>query len=94
MSCDRARNKVETSEASEAERGQDQRCPQTIEGLQRLRSPEKILSLNETQILDAADRSYAGKCFEYFDLEDAPLGYSRYPDLNALDSIAKKLIGI
>ena len=54
--------------------------------------PEKILSLNETQILDAADQSYAGKCFEYFDLEDAPLVYSRYPDMNALDSIAKKLI--
>jgi hypothetical protein len=55
---------------------------------------ETILSLNDTQILDAAGRSYTGKRFEYFDLEDALLGYSRYPDLNALDSIIKKLIGI
>jgi hypothetical protein len=55
---------------------------------------ERILSPNETQILDAADQIYAGKRFEYFDSEDALLGYSRYPDLSILDSIAKKLIGI
>jgi hypothetical protein len=54
---------------------------------------EKILDSNETQVLKAASDIYKRKRFEYFDPEDALLGYSRYPDLNTLDSVAQKLIG-
>jgi hypothetical protein len=54
---------------------------------------EKILDSNGTQVLKAATDIYKRKRFEYFDPEDALLGYSRYPDLNALDSVAQKLIG-
>ena len=58
-----------------------------------LGSSERILDPQETQILTAANNIYKQKRFEYFDPEDALLGYSRYPDLTALDSVAQKLIG-
>lgn len=57
-----------------------------------LGSSERILDSQETQILRDANNVYKQKHFEYFDPEDALLGYSRYPDLDALDSVAQKLI--
>lgn len=53
---------------------------------------ERILDSQETQILRDANNIYKEKRFEYFDPEDALLGYSRYPDLDALDSVAQKFI--
>lgn len=54
---------------------------------------DKTLDAGEKAVLDAASGVYAGKGFEYFDPEDALSAYARYPDLAALDAVAKKLIG-
>ena len=64
-----------------------------LQAYNALEPSEKILDQKETQILKDTNDIYKRKRFEYFDPEDALLGYSRYPDLNALDSLAKKLIG-
>lgn len=53
----------------------------------------RILSSNEIGVLRYANEIYSSKGFEYFDPQDALTGYSRYPDLNHLDKIAKKFIG-
>ncbi len=58
-----------------------------------LDSREKVLNPSELRTLVAASGIYAGKGFEYFEPEDAATAYSRYPSLDELDSIAKRLIG-
>lgn len=55
---------------------------------------EKILNQSEEHTLQLANDIYMDKGFEYFGLQDALTGYSRFPDLALLDSIASKLIGI
>ena len=63
------------------------------EAYKRLASEEQLLNSTEVKTLNDASDIYDGKGFEYFDRTDALTGYSRYPDLAALDSLAKKLIG-
>ena len=53
----------------------------------------KILSDNELEVLKRANEIYSAKGFEYFMPMDALTGYSRYPDLQSLDEIVRKLIG-
>ena len=55
---------------------------------------ERILNQSEEHTLRVASDIYNNKDFEYFDPQDALTGYSRFPDLTLLDSIASKLIGI
>jgi hypothetical protein len=57
-----------------------------------LDSDMQTLEANEVSTLEAASAIYAGKGFEYFDPEHAARGYSQFPDLAALDTIAAKLI--
>jgi hypothetical protein len=57
-----------------------------------LDAQERTLSQSELDVLAAADKIYSDKGFEYFVPEDALRGFSRYPDLKMLDTIAKKLI--
>jgi hypothetical protein len=53
---------------------------------------EQVLSQSEVEVLTAADKIYNKKEFEYFWQEDALTGFSRFRDLNTLDTMAKKLI--
>ena len=56
---------------------------------------ERILSQREVAVLATADEIYSDKGFEYFTLRAAKAalqGYSQFPDLKTLDTIAKNLI--
>jgi hypothetical protein len=55
---------------------------------------ERLLNSTEEATLKAASVIYASKGFEYFEPYHAAKGFSQYPDLKVLDSIAKKLIGM
>lgn len=52
------------------------------------------LSDDDLLILKRASAIYASKGFEYFNPEDALTGYSRFPNLAALDAVTKKLLGL
>ena len=52
----------------------------------------KILDDNEVKVLKDANEIYCSKGFEYFKPADAIIAYSKFPDLDTLDAIAKKLI--
>jgi hypothetical protein len=63
-----------------------------VKAYEALNSIEKILNNDELNTLVSANNIYKGKGFEYFEPEDALTAYKRYPDLQLLDSVAKKLI--
>ncbi len=63
-----------------------------IRAYEDLNHADKILSENELDVLKRANEIYSSKGFEYFMPIDALTGYSRYPDLHALDAITFKLI--
>jgi hypothetical protein len=52
----------------------------------------QILSSAEVYTLQEASTIYDPKGFEYFEPEDALTGFSRYPDLEQLDKVTKKII--
>lgn len=53
---------------------------------------EQGLTRQELQTLQEADAVYNDKGFEYWSPMDGMTAYKRFPDLEALDAIAKKLI--
>lgn len=53
----------------------------------------RVLGADEELVLKAASEIYAEKGFEYFDPEDALTAFKRYPRLDDLDAIARKLVG-
>ena len=57
-----------------------------------LDSDQKILDDDQFELLCAANAIYANKGFKYFNPEHALNGYSNFPDLAQLDSVAEKLI--
>ena len=63
-----------------------------LKAYKALDAQEQILSQSEVEVLTAADQIYRDKEFEYFRQSDALSGFSRFPDLDMLDIIAKKLI--
>jgi hypothetical protein len=63
-----------------------------LDAYRALDEHEQPLSQSELDVLAAADKIYSHKGFEYFVPQDALKGFSRYPDLKMLDTIAKKLI--
>lgn len=63
-----------------------------MEAYKALDAKDRILTRPEIAVLGSANQIYGPKGFEYFDAEDALTGYSRYPDLEILDEIAKKLL--
>lgn len=65
-----------------------------LEAYEALDSADKTLNQSEERTLQEVSDIYKDKGFEYFDPEDALTGYSRFPDLTLLDSIANKLIEI
>lgn len=64
-----------------------------VKAHQALDTKEQILSGQQLNVLQQANNIYATKGFEYFEPQDAATGFSRYPDLQLLDQVAKKLIG-
>jgi hypothetical protein len=63
-----------------------------LDAYNALDAQEQILSQSELAVLTAADEIYSEKGFEYFVPYDAATAFSRYPDLDQLDALAKKLI--
>lgn len=59
-----------------------------------LTSRDRILEADEEWLLERASTIYAGKGFEYFNSEDALTAFKRYPPLQDLDAVARKLLGI
>jgi hypothetical protein len=53
---------------------------------------QRVLGADEERILKAASQIYAEKGFEYFDPEDALTAFRRYPQLDDLATIARKLV--
>lgn len=58
--------------------------------------PNGVLSLNSSEVglLSVVSDIYKSKGFEYFEPEDALTGFSRYPDLQGLRCLAKKIVEI
>jgi len=63
-----------------------------IKSYQALPSEKQSLSSEEFQLLQKANEIYNKKEFEYFSVLDAATGFTRYPDLNKLADITRKLI--
>jgi hypothetical protein len=55
---------------------------------------QKTLSPAELLVLKQANSIYATKGFEYINPQDAATAYERFPNLDALDAVAKKLLGL
>jgi hypothetical protein len=56
-----------------------------------LPQPKQTLSKEEFELLGQANEIYSRKDFEYFRVDDAATGYRRFPDLNALAQLARKI---
>ena len=52
----------------------------------------KILDQSEYEVLKNANDVYATKGFEYINIKDALTGYSRFPDIDALELVTEKLL--
>jgi hypothetical protein len=52
------------------------------------------LDTEELTALKQANSIYATKGFEYIQPKDAATVYKRFPNLDVLDRVAKKLLGI
>jgi hypothetical protein len=56
---------------------------------------QKVLSPKEMEVLHKASEIYnVNKGFDYITPHDAGTGFKRFPDLPALDAVAKQLLGI
>ena len=64
-----------------------------IRAYDALPSPQKQLDSADVLLLRQANDFYSGKGFEYFDAENALTAYKRYPDLAALDRVARRFLG-
>ena len=63
-----------------------------LDAYNALDAQEQILSPSELAVLTEAHEIYSRKGFEYFVPTDLLTRFSRYPELEMLDAIAKKLI--
>jgi hypothetical protein len=53
----------------------------------------QVLTAEEFEVLDKASTIYkTNKGFDYIAVFDMATGYSRFPDLDALDAVARKLL--
>jgi hypothetical protein len=55
---------------------------------------QQILDTEELTVLKQANAIYATKGFEYIQPRDAATAYERFPNLDTLDRVAKKLLAI
>lgn len=51
----------------------------------------QTLSKNEFELLEQVNQIYSKKDFDYFNVCDAATGYERFPDLDALAQLARKI---
>ena len=58
-----------------------------------LEKSEQMLSADEVNLLAAANEIHVAKEFEYLNVVDAATAFRRFPDLDALGNLAKKIIG-
>ncbi len=65
-----------------------------VKAYQALPVEAQQLSESDFSVLERASAIYASKGFEYFNPEDALTGYSRFPELAALDGITKRLLAL
>ena len=56
-----------------------------------LPAERRTLSPEEFALLKQASEIYSNKDFEYFCVADAATGFTRYPDLDALGNLARKV---
>ena len=63
-----------------------------IKSYNDLPAAERMLSPEQYSLLEKANKIYVGKGFEYIDVGHAMRGFSDFPDLNALDALAKAII--
>ena len=63
-----------------------------IRSYKGLPSEKQNLSAEEFQLLQKANEIYNKKEFEYFSVLDAATGFERYPDLDRLADLTRKLI--
>jgi hypothetical protein len=63
-----------------------------LKAYKALDAQEQILSQNERAVLNTADERYTETDLAYFNPELALGAFSEFPDLDMLDTIAKKLI--
>lgn len=64
-----------------------------IKSYQTLDASKQILSEDQVETLKIANVMYKDKGFEYFAVMDAVTAFTRAPNLDALETIAVKLIG-
>ena len=58
-----------------------------------LPAANQTLSNGELSLLETANKVYSGKGFEYVNVHDSARGFSNFPDLLALDALAKAIVG-
>lgn len=63
-----------------------------VKAYDSLNHEHKILTEEEHRLLIQANDVYSSKGFEYINLEDALTAYKRFPNLEALDAITKKIL--
>jgi hypothetical protein len=63
-----------------------------LKAYEALDAQEQILSQNELAVLTTADELYTKTDLAYFNPVHALRAFSQFPDLDMLDTIAKKLI--
>jgi len=63
-----------------------------VKAYDALNEEHKTLSENELLVLRQANMIYIKKGYEYINLEDALSGYKRFPNLNELDLLTRKIL--
>jgi len=58
----------------------------------RFGKSKQLLSRGELKTFEQASQIYHSKAFEYIEVQDAATKFRRFPDLESLDSGARKLI--
>jgi hypothetical protein len=64
-----------------------------VKSYSKLDSSQRTLLREELDLLTAANKIYVKKHFEYLNVFDAGTAYKRFPDLEKLGALAKKIIG-
>jgi len=65
-----------------------------LDAYRALPADQQILSPEELTVLEQADKIYRKKGFEYVHPYNYGTGFTRFPDLDALDAVARKLLGL
>ena len=64
-----------------------------VKAYNRLDKKYKILNEDEYLLLEKTSQVYLSKGFEYINVGNAGTGFERFPDLEALDALTRKILG-